>query len=202
MADSVRDPVELVIDDGFAWGKRVGGFVPKTIFYKEETANTAAEIVPAFFQDFGVPHPREFFTTIDENVSLEMTLADIDQHGEKWLLQNGYHLPHEPEPLKTEWVPIWPPLLRLVEVEPEWRSVDFEEHIQRREERRKKEEFDRAISAACDLCATGRDLALRERKYSWEYCHGVKFDRVTPCGAEKFHIERGTVTTLLVEEVA
>lgn len=197
MADNyVRDSVELSPDDGFAWAKRTSGFVPWSIFYDEPTANKAVVNPMAFFQVFGVPHPREIFRTIDEYVSMEITLADAVQFGEEWLLRNGFSYPREVERRKSEWLPIWPPLLRLVEVEPEWRSVDFEEDILKREERRKKEEDDKRIFKACPLCGKGADLAVIDEP-RWEYVHGKEYQDKRPCAANELHRSRGTVTMWL-----
>lgn len=192
-----RDPVALVADDGFAWSKRTSGFVPWTIFHDEPTANRAVKNPVAFFQTFGVPNPRELFRTIDEHLTLEITLADVYWYGKKWLLQNGFSYPEAFEPRKSEWVPIWPPMLTLVEVEPEWRSVDFEEDILRREERRKREELDRSISGTCPTCATTRDLAIMDIGPRHVYVHGQKYENARACRADNFHRERGTITTWL-----
>jgi len=200
MSDTyVRDPVELLASDGFAMAGKVAGFIPKTIFYDEPTANAGVIIETAFFQDFGVPNPREMFNTIEEASSLEITLADVAQFGEAWLLQHGFHYPKEVEPRKSEWFPVWPPILHLVEIEPEWRSVDFEEDIAKREERWEREEYGRMIPRACPLCAAGQDLALidgPERKY----VHGKKHKDARPCAATRLHRARQTLAEYLPDE--
>lgn len=199
MSDAyARDPVELLVGDGFAMSKRTGGFVPRTIFYDEPTGNAAVKNGVAFFQDFGVPDPRQTFQALDEGYSPEITLADVVQFGEAWLLEHGFHYPQEVEPRKTEWVPIWPPMLRLVEVEPEWRSVDFEEDIAKREERWENEEYNRLIRRACPLCAAGQDLALIYETVR-EYVHGTKHSNAMPCPATRLHRARQTITEYLPE---
>lgn len=60
--------------DGWTAYKRVCGFVPKTIFYKDETAllNPPKDVL--FFQDFGVPLP---LGSPKDREPREITWADI-----------------------------------------------------------------------------------------------------------------------------
>lgn len=191
-----RDPVELSTSDGFAYSGKTAGFIPRSIFYKEETANKAFKPLPGFFQDFGIPDPREKFWSIDEEYLLEITVADLCQFGERWLLSNGYHYPREERKVDSAWVPVWPPMLTLVQVEPEWRSVDFEEDILKREERKRTEELDREIRKTCSFCSNGFDLALMD---GLEYVHGSLYDKAVRCTADFLHEKRMTVARYLHE---
>jgi len=201
-----RDPVELLPSDGFAHSGRVAGFIPKTIFYKEETANSAVEIPVSFFQDFGIPDVRQIFYSIDEHPYMEMTLADIVDRGEGWLLQNGFCPPGDIAVRKSEWIPIWPPMLYLVEEEPAWRSVDFEESRIARKIRQRREALDREIANRCLLCGRNRsDLAIAEIAGKYRVVHGLVYEEAVMCDSEGLHKTRDTVMGKLIpgkEEVA
>lgn len=196
----VRDSVELLSTDRFAWSKRVMGFVPKTIFYKEETANSATKMQVFFFQDFGVPNPREIFWSIDEYTSLEATIADSLYNSQyERIIPVGFHRPVEVVARKSSWVPIWPPMLRLVVNEPEWRSVDFEEDRLKRKAVEEREAFDHLISRTCSLCGKDLDLAYTYLGDDKLFVHGVKYNDTRPCLAEALHKKRGTMTIYLPE---
>lgn len=199
-----RDPVELLPSDAFAFAKRTSGFVPMTIFYEEETGNLAAGIPLAFFQDFSIGlSPQEAYRSIDEAMLMEITLSDLRAHDEGWLFSNGYYYPADHRYKETEWIPLWPPMLHLVESEPEWRSTDFEEDIKKREVRRQREDAEAAIASACPRCAAKRDVWLMTVKtYRLAYVHVKEPGRASLCHAHELHDKRGTISNLLDDAVA
>lgn len=84
MSDS-RDPV-VVESTRIGWteGKAIG-FIPLTIFYKDETANQANEKEILFFQTFGFG--PELWRSIDEHPFPEATPADVydaKNHSGRW----------------------------------------------------------------------------------------------------------------------
>lgn len=203
-----RDPVILDPGDGFANAGRVGGFVPKTIFYDEPSANKAVTNEVAFFQDFGIPDPKQIFWSIDEHPYLEATMADMavvveDQRGQRTVvfigLKPGFVTPRPVEPVESAWVPTWPPMLRLVRDEPEWRSVDWDEDRVAREERKRLEDYDRKIMAKCPRCAFQKNLVLWEKpKSPYLFAHGLRWSEDLPlCEAADLHKKRGTVVEYL-----
>ena len=201
--------------DSFAYSKRCAGFIPKTIFIKEPTASAIEKEEVIFFQDFGIPNPSELFISIDEAALPEITDADIydvfnltarwsylrylsgkeqldiKRDPIKFLLENGFSVRHTKEKRPDNWwVPTWPAMIRLVEdPEPEWRSVDNPEAVARREERKRREDTDRAIARKCCLCATRKDLAIREGYF----VHGHSYHRTLPCLAHEEHRKRDTI---------
>lgn len=213
-----RDIDILYHSDSFAYSKRTQGFIPKTIFIKEPTAAVDLKAETVFFQDFGVPNPSELFFSIDESSPLlEITTADVydvvnrvgrweylrwvpyeEQPKKKdviaFLIDNGYSTMKE-HVKKAEdfWVPTWPAMLSLVEDEPEWRSVDSDEARIKREERKRREDFDRAIAEKCGLCKSVKDLAKRE---GW-FVHGKQYFEAVPCLADPEHQKRRTMAPWL-----
>jgi hypothetical protein len=200
--------------DGFAFSKRTNGFVPKTIFIKEFSADPRIERVVMFFQEFGVPSPKDLWWSIDEPAEREITWSTVyDLHNKlggfsgvdlgsfllskgspereiAWLLAHGYVLPSEGGQSSNQYAPVWPPRPELVVDDPEWRSFVTDEAQEEADRRFWNLEINSRVRKACPMCAEGVGLIILDL----EYVHWTtKSRQCVPCGAAKIHRERKTL---------
>jgi hypothetical protein len=210
-----RDPEILYPTDTFAYSGRAIGFIPSSIFYKEETALLGIKPEVIFFQDFGLSIAG-WFKSIRENERPEVTVCDIydfknqvgrwagfgghahmaDQKAIAALLENGFVLPPPHETPERRVFAVWPPKLELVQAEPEWVSVMQDVDYARNMRQSDRREMDSKIVKACSRCAVNEPLALHN---GWTYMHGKKFENLVDCGAEKLHRQRSTLARVITD---
>lgn len=186
----------------FVYSRKAHGFFPKSIFYKDETANPANEKEVLFFQDFGIPPSKDLWKSMDEElVVAEITYEDLWKfrtglYGIGWsgsaysfFLARGYSLPGECPVREQPWIPWWPPI-PFPEESP-WVSVLQEKDIKRIAFQRKIEELEQSILTACVLCMKGSSpLALKD---GMKYTHGRTYSALKACGSHKMHLRRGSI---------
>jgi hypothetical protein len=199
----MQDPV-VIESMRVTWteGKSVG-FIPSSIFIKDESADPQNEKPVYFLQEFGFGHPA--WAAIDEHPFVEATPADY--YDARNLFGRWDYIRHLPnfQSLTSEehekQIPamfayagievrneIEEPRLRLV---PEWVSVvSHDEHLEllwKEKKDRMKADLQRRVSELCKLCAAG------DKIYGdgYRFFHRKSFAFIA-CMADKEHGELKT----------
>lgn len=199
--------------DRFAFSKRTQGFVPRTIFIHDQSAEKRYEKPVLYFQEFGVPNPKELWNSIEEAEIKEITpsviydlfhkdlefpfdrneVAFMGSEVISFLNSLGYYLPPPERKLEGKYIPLWPPRPVLLTDEPEWRSLEFQEDREARERRFWNKEIEKSILKSCELCARKVTL-FNVLPDPLCYVHaGTLSNLYRTCGAQKIHYKRKTL---------
>jgi len=213
-----RDPHVIDQNDQFAWSKRTNGFVPWSMWYKEETANAARKSEVSFFADnwgdravfksalIQLPGPYEITAgdlyDLRHRIGLFTHVPKIrltEKEEIEVLRSFGYKVqaPHRVS-IRIP-APYWPPIPINFEHavnEIAWFAAHPEEARIREKLLAEKVDSDRLIVEKCFLCAKmKRTLAFRASDGCYVHTGIVMATarRYPTCQANSLHLERGTI---------